>query len=75
MDVKKYFEEAFLKLEKMSDQELEVLLIESGIEDCPFEEEYSFNLMFDDVNATAKVNYSYKKGKFSTCTYDNIKAA
>ncbi|OAA91285.1 hypothetical protein [Clostridium ljungdahlii] len=52
MDVNKYFEEVNLKLNALSDEELENLLVESGIEDCPYEDDntiYCGNINNDEI--------------------------
>lgn len=38
MDVKKYFEVVKEYLHDLSDEEFDTVLIESGIEECPFED-------------------------------------
>ena len=39
MEIKKYFEEVRQSLEKLTDEEFEQLLIDSGIEKCPYMDE------------------------------------
>jgi hypothetical protein len=40
MNTKDYFDEVNEKLNSMSDEEFDQLLIECGIEDCPYEDEW-----------------------------------
>jgi hypothetical protein len=39
MDSKKYFKEVAQKINNMSDEEFDQLLVDSGIEKCPYEED------------------------------------
>jgi len=58
MNVDKYFEELNNKLNSLSNKELKNILIQAGIEDCPFQtESYSFKL-----TAKASTGLIYKTG-------------
>lgn len=42
MDIKTYFSEVREKIEKLSDEEFDQLLLESGLEKCPYEEDFTW---------------------------------
>lgn len=52
MDMNKYFKELNSKLDNLSNDELEALLIQSGIENYPFEDDtnkpINFNALIDN---------------------------
>lgn len=55
MNNKSYFERVAEKFEKLTDEEFFSLLIESGLEDCPYE--VTFNV---PVTIKKKIKYEYR---------------
>jgi hypothetical protein len=57
MDTREYFEKLNDKFDKLSDAEFMRLLVDAGIESCPLEEDYSFELK---ISSSVKTEYIYK---------------
>ncbi|MFD2368520.1 hypothetical protein ACFSO0_00610 [Brevibacillus sp. GCM10020057] len=62
MDIKKYTKQILDRLDSMNDEEFDQLLLDAGIEKCPFEESDSSYLGADELMINA---YSYNTQKFS----------
>jgi hypothetical protein len=50
MDSKRYFEEVSQKINNMSDEEFDQLLLESGLEKCPYEEDLKDDPLLGIIN-------------------------
>lgn len=58
--MKNYFDRIIEKLESMSDKDFDELLIESGIESCPYElEKRTYNYEFKNDSNFENINMEY----------------
>lgn len=63
MDIKQYFEEIRKEIANLTDDEFNQLLVEAGIESCPFEDEVVFqHLEYSNKRAV------YYSGKYYSCS-------
>jgi hypothetical protein len=66
-----YFDNLDSIIDKMTDEEFSSLLLSSGIEHCPYEETFNFDLKFDFAHVNKYVEPRAYKNDF----INNIKVA